>query len=445
MRFFLISTFLCCILFSVAQIPNYEFENWSDRELYEPVNWMLEGFATYTSDASSGGTAVLLENKNGGFGYVTNTLLTGQLLGEPYEDFPLTCRFSAKYDLADGDTGKVLAIFKSSGAPVGTIDFNLTGNSGDTFTTFKYPIQWSVNLYPDSIIFVVSSKDFTDQVIDGDGYVIIDNIVMESFGNPHQQLLNNDFETVDTTRIPYPNDWYTTNLIGIDLFGDNSNNEAVVQTDESHHGIGMLVQNVYAGNDLVPGFAVTGDTFDMTFPPTFAVSKRWSYLQGYYKYQSDNNDAGVIYAILYYQGSPIGSAQFNITEDQENLTYFSSQIVYGVPSISPDSAVIIIGCADFENPKGENTKLWVDRLSFSDGVASIPTTIVDAKFYPNPVRDRLHIITNEPMKGSIANMLGQEVLKFDTKNIDVSMLNPGTYHLRYTVNGALITTKFIKL
>jgi hypothetical protein len=445
MRHFLKSLLMCLPFFGFSQVPNFEFENWVDREIYTPVNWYLGGNATYTNDASSGNTAVLLENKNGRLGYVSNTIITEEELGEPYADFPLTARFSVKYDLAVGDTGKILAFFKSSGAPVGTVFFDLVGNSADTFTTFKYPIQWSVNLFPDSVIFVVASNDF-DKPIDGDGYVIFDNIVFESFGTPNQQVANQDFENVDTTRIPHPEFWYTTNLIGLDLFGDKTDNKSVVQTDQSHHGIGMLVQNVSINNDLVPGVAVTGDELDLNFPPTFSVSKKWAFIQGYYKYDNDNIDQGVIYVIMYYQGTAIGGVQHDIDNAFDEITYFSAPIAYSVPNVTPDSAVVIIGCADFENPKGENTKLWIDKVTFANASASISAAKHEVLIFPNPAQNVISVSFETPINQfNIMDAYGRLVLQSVSSTIDVSSLNAGTYFIQFNDNGNTYTTKFIKL
>ncbi|MBT8327999.1 MAG: hypothetical protein KJP21_09775, partial [Bacteroidia bacterium] len=257
----LIPLLLFCIL-AVSQIPNYEFENWENHEIESPDDWVFSGNVSQTTDKNDGLYAVRLENKSNSepeVGFVANTIISDNLEGgQPYTDIPLVMRFDAKYDLAQGDVGKAIAIFKAAGQAIGTVDFSMTGNTADTFVTYTIPIQWFVSAAPDSLIILFVSNDFDNTSLNGDGYLIIDNVVFESIGVPDDQVDNPSFENWGTIDIAHPSDWYTTSLLVSDVFGIQSDIESVVKSTESHAGFSALLQNKSFDGDILPGVAFTG-------------------------------------------------------------------------------------------------------------------------------------------------------------------------------------------
>jgi|APLak6261682215_1056145.scaffolds.fasta_scaffold02099_2 hypothetical protein len=77
---------------------------------------------------------------------------------------------------------------------------------------------------------------------------------------------------------------------------------------------------------------------------------------------------------------------------------------------------------------------------------------INLSVYPNPVKDKLVIESEEfsqNLQVSVTDLLGKEVLNKNfinskTETLDVSMLLPGVYFLKVTVNGQNAVKKFVK-
>ena len=69
--------------------------------------------------------------------------------------------------------------------------------------------------------------------------------------------------------------------------------------------------------------------------------------------------------------------------------------------------------------------------------------------YPNPTSSRLTISAQSTIKSAaIYNLLGKEVINLEinknSESIDVSNLSSGMYLIKYTIENATGTAKFIK-
>jgi hypothetical protein len=430
----------------LAQIPNYEFEEWESREIANPENWVLGGNASITSDASDGSKAIRLENKlaTNTFGYVANTVLEQPLRGgQAYSDNPLVLRIDAKYDLAAGDLAKCIMLMQTAGNTIATVELDLNGNSGDTFTRFRVPIQWVVNTLPDTVFFAMASNDFASP-INGDGYVIIDNLSFETFGNAKDPITNPSFEEVSTNTIVYPQGWYTSDLFVLDELGMPSESQAVSSSTESHYGKSMLLQNTTINGGILVGLAITGQSFSTDFPPAFELVSKPSYLQGYYKFQPDNNDTGQIGVFLYKNGSLVGMGQLGFVSKVDEIRYFTVPINYF--GLTPDSASILVSCSNLERPRGSQTKLWVDKLSFTNSIASKPKWQQDTRLYPNPATDCIKVSSSNPYQSfTVTNSCGEQVLSSLNKTLDVSSLASGVYYISCRNNEKTVILKFVKL
>jgi hypothetical protein len=430
-----------------GQVPNYEFEEWDSLSISSIANWSTIGQVERVNNNVNGDFAIKLSNRitDKSFGLITNanidTRITG---GSSYNDMPFVLRFDVKYNLALGDTATVLAFFKVAGQINAQVNFKFTGSSADTFVRIKYPIQWIISTSPDSVLLLVSSHTL-ETPVQGDGSITIDNIVFETFGNPDEQLPNTDFEDWIETSIPYPKTWYTTDRNVYDTYESREPIKSVVQTNESHYKTGLLLQNKRFLGGILPGMALTGETFSDKFPPAFPVSQAWKYLQGYYKYAPQNNDSGTIAVLMYLKGNLIGSVQLSIVNPKHEITYFSVPITYYLP-LTPDSACIVLSSAGLLNPKGEDTKLWIDRLSFSNNIASNDELEIELKLYPNPVSQTLFIEANHHfVQFEVYNDLGQLLISTHSKEIDVQVLSTGCYTLVAKNEFHSLKYKFVKL
>lgn len=95
--------------------------------------------------------------------------------------------------------------------------------------------------------------------------------------------------------------------------------------------------------------------------------------------------------------------------------------------------------------------IYIDNLYFYKGtpLSTKNFNFANVSLYPNPTKGQLNISASESIeKASVYNILGKE-LKNVTINetsgtIDVSNLNSGVYFVKYTINNAVGTAKFIK-
>lgn len=445
MRDFLLFNFILISLFSFSQIPNYEFEDWTDLEIKKPKEWIMSGNASITSDASEGSNAIKLINtaSNNAVGLVANTIVSNNLSGgSAYTDIPLVFRFDVKYNLAAGDLAKAIAIFKARGQAIATVEFDINGNSADTFETYKVPIQWVVSTAPDTVVVVFISNDFDSPSLNGDGEVIFDNIIFESFGQPNDQIENNGFEDSDVTKISHPENWYTTNNYANKVFGFDYDIESVVKSDEAHHGSSVLLQNTVINGDILPGIAVTGNTFSENFPPAFAINTKPKYLQGYYKYQPEERDTGLIAVFFYNKGQTIGAGQLGFVSTVDEITYFSFPINYFG---NPDSASILISSCNLDRPRGNESKLWIDKLSFTNTIAGIVEISKSQQIYPNPATEFITIDNSGFERVDIINQYGKVVLSSTNSLININSLSNGSYTLRVFKGKVILNSKFVKL
>lgn len=446
--------FTACISLGLfAQIPNGGFENWTSKNLDQLTSWLTIGNVSKSSDASAGNFSVKLENKvsNGTFGAITNANIGAGLTGgQAYTEIPLVMSFTCKHNLSGGDLARIIAVFKLQGTPLGVVDFTLNGNSADTFVTYNYAIQWGTQINPDSLIVVVSSTDLDNQNIQGDGYLIIDNIQFKTFSTPNAAVLNNDFENWGTIEIQHPTSWYTTDLFLQEQYNLPIQFNSVTKTSIAQSGSAAVhLKNVKPEDEIIPGVIMSGNDISAIEHPTFAVTQRWSYLQGLYKYLPDNNDVATIAALMYQNGTLLGTAQLTLsdTSNQDEYTYFAIPIQYLGGGI-PDSASIIVSCADLENPVGQNTEMWVDNLSFTNHTASIiAKNITPVELYPNPATQYVYLKGMRPgYTYEVTSPLGHKIAEGTEPSISINNWESGLYTLKITDKHGLVHyIKFIKI
>jgi hypothetical protein len=112
---------------------------------------------------------------------------------------------------------------------------------------------------------------------------------------------------------------------------------------------------------------------------------------------------------------------------------------------TPDSASIVIACANGDHPKGANTSLIVDQLEFVDQLVGIdnriPTTF---QLYPNPTTGSIHFSENVE-KVEIWNMFGQKMMTFENvQTIDITILTSQIYLIKTENNNQIWIQKISK-
>lgn len=443
---------------TAQNIPNGSFETWQSKNYDQLADWSFLGNVELVADATDSVQAVKLINTPGdsltiGFGAVTNMNLAGSGLngGWDYDEMPLSVKLDAKYDLAAGDKAQVMVVFKKAGNFIGTASLFIEGNSMDTFTNFSIPVQWALTTTPDTIMIVLASKDLNEPETFGDGYVIFDNFRLTTFAVEHKKVRNASFERSETQSVEHPQGWLTTDVIYFEWFGIELDQPAVLaSTDRKEGGFALQCSNrVFGGSEMAPGVAITGEDFEGLERPSFSVNKRWNYIEGWWKYSSDN-DTARISVMLFKNGVLIGGFQDSLLFERTDWDYFAIPLQYATSDV-PDSATVIVSSANLNGPVGQNATLLVDELSFTD-VASVERIMLqNLKIGPVPVTDQLNIASDDALTGTatVVNAMGQEAATtvftgINAITIPVSGLQPGIYFLRVNTTSGYRTVKFIK-
>jgi hypothetical protein len=137
-----------------------------------------------------------------------------------------------------------------------------------------------------------------------------------------------------------------------------------------------------------------------------------------------------------------------------NFNSASSPSLVGGAWISIDVAVDLSAFTDLKQfgiTNNNKNNSWYDNLYFykaaTAGVSD--NELLNVSMYPNPASDRLNISASNTIKNaSIFNILGKKVMSLEinknSKSIDVSSLASGIYLIKYQLDNATGTAKFIK-
>ena len=137
-----------------------------------------------------------------------------------------------------------------------------------------------------------------------------------------------------------------------------------------------------------------------------------------------------------------------------NFNSASSPSLSGGAWISIDVAVDLSAFTDLKQfgiTNNNKNNSWYDNLYFykaaTAGVSD--NELLNVSMYPNPTADRLNISASNTIKNaSIFNILGKKVMSLEinknSKSIDVSSLASGIYLIKYQLDNATGTAKFIK-
>ncbi|MEN8776823.1 MAG: T9SS type A sorting domain-containing protein [Polaribacter sp.] len=117
---------------------------------------------------------------------------------------------------------------------------------------------------------------------------------------------------------------------------------------------------------------------------------------------------------------------------------------------SGDSAKNAITNIQFTAAGGDGFgPVYLDNILFyKEGTASVNEELLaSVKLFPNPASNLLKITAQDDIQSAtIYNVIGKKVKTISNNfdNIDVSDLNSGVYLIKYTINNAVGTSKFIK-
>jgi hypothetical protein len=137
-----------------------------------------------------------------------------------------------------------------------------------------------------------------------------------------------------------------------------------------------------------------------------------------------------------------------------NFNSASSPSLVGGAWISIDVAVDLSAFTDLKQfgiTNNNKNNSWYDNLYFYKAATAgiSDNELLNVSMYPNPAADRLNISASNTIKNaSIFNILGKKVMSLEinknSESIDVSSLASGIYLIKYQLDNATGTAKFIK-
>ncbi len=347
--------------------------------------------------------------------------------------------FWCKYDLAIGDTARLNTVLRDKGTYRGKVDFRFTGTSSGEYVKFSVPIEWgtSGSRQFDSAWFDLYS--YVENKVDGDGYVIFDDIHFENISDRTGEFHNSGFEEWYNIGVDFPSKWRSIDLLVYDTYTSFLSTKSCVIADpesDNHGNSSITVQNYMSGANVRRGYAFIGEENNDYYTPHIPFMDTFKYLQGYYKYLPDGPDTARINFRTYATGRGTRSNNnLYLDEEKTEWTFFSLPLSYNA-TVNPDSAALIIYSANDDGQEyGINTRLFIDNLELVMEPEPLRLTVQEKTFshsyYPNPTSGKVHIETNSILHTAQAsNALGQLTnLAITNNTIDLAQLVDGLYFI----------------
>lgn len=456
-RILSLTTLVSIVLISLGQnVPNGDFESWGKRDHYKLDSWYSYNNTVYrTTDAKVGTYAIRLNNEyretsNGLRGYATNYRSNDKANfgGAAFNGEPLSLVFWSKHDLAKGDTARIYVDFREKGNYKGRVDFRIAGSTNGDFVKYRVPIQWSGARSPDSVRVTLYSKVRTK--IQGDGYIIYDDIHFENIGRRSPDIVNSDFENWGNVGIDYPKNWKSIDLRYYDDYRNFYTRKSVYKSSDDEAFLGnhsLVVKNYLSGSNVRYGYCYLGSDNDHSYRPAFPFTDTFKYVQGYYKYLPEREDTARFYVRTYAEGSTRSSNNLYLAK-ADTWTFFSIPLTYNDSRV-PDSASFVAYSAIPKDTLGNGTALYIDNLDFV--MEPIPVTLStrkvnqSVKTYPNPTKDFIFLPINHEFKYAVVtDMLGRSrTVDIDNHKLDLRDDLNGIYFI--TLHGDQIQSKTFKV
>ncbi|PQJ72587.1 T9SS type A sorting domain-containing protein [Polaribacter butkevichii] len=352
--------------------------------------------------------------------------------GQPWGGSALT--LSSAMDFANNDTFTM----KVYSPRIGTKVLLKVENSADANTSFEKEVTttiingWETLTFDYATISKANSYDKLVLIFDngtvGDGSAnftfYIDDIALTSSGVVLPTVaLPLDFESATT---------WTNFDGGVVTTETNPHNNA----DNSSANVGKMVKN--AGQPWGGSVVKLSSAMDFTANDTFTM-----------KVYSPRANAKVLLKVEN-SASPATSFEKEVTITTANAWETLTFDYSAIPSGSYDSVVLIFDLGTMGDGSANYTFYIDDLMLFNAATASVSDNKqLNVSMYPNPTTSSLNISAESTIKNAaIYNILGKQVISLainkNSESIDVSNLASGIYLIKYTVDNAIGTAKFIK-
>ena len=438
---------------SVAQIPNWNMENWTTTTKDIPAQWLTFGGITKVSPGQNGSYAVKLQGINSqDYNNGPGAILYGTPGGNNNNQFlggtPFTARPDSmiayfKYSIDAGDSAWVIVQMKNNGAIISSDLYEYTGSYTSGFKRMAFKIHYFSSATPDTMFIGFTSTIPNGNSVNAVSWVILDNI---SFTGTTQNVPNPDFENWTTQSSNSPNGWQVDNS----QWGNN-----VERTADAYAGsYAMKLQSINSAQGMIQGYTQTlgpnSNNNNGNWGPAFPMNSTPTSLKGFFKFIPQNGDTFSIDIGLFKNGQRVGSGNYASPNAINTYTPISIAIYYNnTPPINPDSATIQMATfamtGNNNAPRGQSIA-YIDNLSFDEyiyaGIVAATSRINNMCIYPNPAATKLNIkfqlLNKEKVSISIHDLNGCEVMKlaeqyFDCGdhdlNFDVGCLSSGIYFI----------------
>jgi hypothetical protein len=457
MRNIITFIFLTTLHFFVhaQNVPNGDFEKWRIRDHYKPAGMTATiRNAERSTDSWEGNYSLKLSNtfipsSRGYRSYAFNVDKAKNIDGVAFTGDALSIAFWTKYDLAYGDTARVYVILRDKGVYKGKVDFRFTGTSQGEWVKYSVPIEWTSSHSVDSVW--INLYSYADYGVDGDGYVLFDDIHFTNLDERQMDFENHGFENWDNIGINYPNGWRSLDLLYYDTYYSFFYEPTVfqVQGEDAFQGeSSMLVKNAKSNGSGGSryGYCFLGLENNDYYTPFFSIDT-FKYLQGYYKYIPDGDDTASINLRTWGKGAYKSNDYYYLGPAAE-WTFFAFPINYNTSAIKADSAALIFYSGKTTDVRGPNSSLYLDNIELVMEPKSLGIEKIHRanQIYPNPFEHTITIQCYDNDILSIYNGMGKLIAQravLPGKNqIHLTQLSSGLYFIK--THKQSWTTKVIK-
>lgn len=449
------SIVLLSTLITAQNIPNANFENWTNKSYDTLDGYLSESpqmmqlfdttLATKSTDSYQGNYSIRLETKTNGqdtlFGYFTSGEL-GVSNGSYYTQNPDSIVGYYKCNVQPGDSAGLVLIFSISGSPIYFETFAFTG-SQNSWARFAFPLNSP--LTPDSVfIGAASSNAINGFNITPGSWLMLDSLHFVGSGIT-QQLPNLNFENWTNISYEEPDEWATLNAITSkdSVFAVTKTTDSYSQTyamkiesiNPNIPYVEMATSGEFGQNGTIGGDPYNGLAIDT--------------LQGYYKYSVSGVDtAGLV--LIFRSGGSITGLSGKMLTPTSNYTKF--EVPFSIAQV-PDSFRIDL-TPSYIGMMG--SELYVDELVFKSILTSLDqksALLKNINLFPNPTKTQLNlewISEAKQMNIEIIDGLGRvyqsysNLTKSGKRVFDVSQLSSGLYFLRIKLDNEVISRRFVK-
>ncbi len=415
----------------VAQIPNWNMENWSSTSDL-PCQWVTYGLTTKVSPGQNGLYAIKLQaddlNYPGAVLYGFTNIKNDNNPGTPFNSRPDSMIAYFKYHISEGDVARVFITTKNSREQCSNDLYEYTGDNTVGYKRMAFKMHYTNESNPDTMYIGFTSTRPELNAINKSSWVILDNI---SFSGTKQNIQNPDFENWTSQSSYFAEGWqsFTSQL------GSN-----IQRSSNAYAGkYAMKLQSTFNSSTIINGTTfTTGSLNSNNSGPSFPINSTPNSFKGFYKFIPQNGDIFYVNIVVYKNGQMIGQGNFTSPEAVNFYIPFSVPIIYEINSVGvkPDSASIQFATYNLKNKPSGQSIAYIDNLSFDRfiyaGIDESKSQVNKLNIYPNPTDSKLNVhfelLQKENISIYIYDINGSEILKLTEQFFDA-----GNHELNYNL------------